>query len=742
MKKIICSIFLIFLTLNTALAQNAAILPNAKTTFVDANGKPLSSGTIDFYVPNTTTRKTTWQDQAKTIPNSNPVILDAAGRALIWGDGFYRQVVKDRFNNLQWDQVTASAGSGSGTSSGDGLAVGTELSWPGIVAPSQYQFAYGQALSRTTFSTLFSNLTLSTSITCTGGSPVITNITDTSSLNLGAVLEANCVSGNPTIISKTSTSVTLTGNASVSLTTTGRFFPYGNGDGLTTFNVPDRRGYTLVGRCNMGGVNCSVITNPTYNDPNAVNGFGGSQIGNTTATISTTNLPASPLSVTGTGSGTTGSYSPQALSGVAGNPAVAPAGADAGVGGATGGGFNTYDSTKFRSIQINGFSSLAVSTSVTGTTSNLGSGTPLPIAYSNIQPSRTTNIIIKVTADTSSSVVITVPSGSTSVPLFSTGVPGDPPAYRAIVGSDLPNPTTISLGGVFSKNVSSGQVISGMDTSGNLTVATNGIFQTTDVFSLAVGRQGATNPAFQVDASQALQDTGLKVTGQAAANGVNIETVGTNATIPLIINAKGPGGTINFGTNSTGDQVFFRPSSHQGSTSGSARVSAQAVAGSPSLLWPNTSGTLVASASGPLSANATTGVVSCNQCVTVYAFQVDLNTVQDNAFTFNLPPGVTKFRVQAITVVNTSSTPSLNTAQVGVFTSTGGGGAAIVTGGTALAAITTNAVATNAATLALGQAISTAYFNTNPIYFRVTTGQGSSAGLATVTVNIQITPVN
>src|ERR1019366_6038525 len=90
-----------------AYAQTARILPPAKTTFIDQNGKPLTGGTIDFYIPSTTVRKTTWQDSAESIPNTNPVKLDSAGRAITLGDGTYRQVVKDKNNNLIWDQITA-----------------------------------------------------------------------------------------------------------------------------------------------------------------------------------------------------------------------------------------------------------------------------------------------------------------------------------------------------------------------------------------------------------------------------------------------------------------------------------------------------------------------------------------------------------------------------------------------------------------------------------------------------------
>jgi hypothetical protein len=90
----------------------ATILPNAKSQFIDSNGKPLAGGTVYFYIPNTSTFKSTWQDPAQTILNTNPIVLDANGQALIWGSGVYRQVVYDQFNNLIWDQITEDTSSG------------------------------------------------------------------------------------------------------------------------------------------------------------------------------------------------------------------------------------------------------------------------------------------------------------------------------------------------------------------------------------------------------------------------------------------------------------------------------------------------------------------------------------------------------------------------------------------------------------------------------------------------------
>lgn len=84
-----------------------ALLPNAQQQFCDGNGAPLAGGSVYFYVVGTTTPKTTYQDQALSTPNTNPVVLDAAGRATIWGSGSFRQVLYDVNGNLVWDGVTS-----------------------------------------------------------------------------------------------------------------------------------------------------------------------------------------------------------------------------------------------------------------------------------------------------------------------------------------------------------------------------------------------------------------------------------------------------------------------------------------------------------------------------------------------------------------------------------------------------------------------------------------------------------
>jgi hypothetical protein len=108
------------------------ILPNGKSQFIDQNGAPLVNGAVYFYAPGTTNPLPTYQDSAGTIANTNPIQLDSRGQAIIWGDGSYRQIVKDASGVTIWDQVvsastSASALSGTGGSAMIGMADGSTL---------------------------------------------------------------------------------------------------------------------------------------------------------------------------------------------------------------------------------------------------------------------------------------------------------------------------------------------------------------------------------------------------------------------------------------------------------------------------------------------------------------------------------------------------------------------------------------------------------------------------------------
>lgn len=377
-------------------AYAQGVIPNGKQTYLDRNGKPLANGKVYYYIPNTTTSKPTYQDINLSIPNSQPVVLDTSGRALLWGTGQYRQQVFDQNNNLIWD-VTTSVGDSTGgtTATGDGDLVGTIKPWAGTIAPNQYMFAYGQTLNRVTYAALFTAITTAVNVNCVNGSPTFTGLTDTTQFWIGQDVEVSCVlTGHSTIASKTSTSVTLASNATSSQNTTATFLMWGGGDHSTTFNLPDLRGTTLVGNNSMGGTASANLTTAFFGatNPNSIGALGGAQ----SNTIALANLP--------TITSTNGSQSINVTTG-AGEFFPTTVGSNWGTTTASGAAVQVplMNAAAINRNSLSGTNSISVTS--TGTT-NTGFGV--------VQPSRTVNYIIKVTPDQNSAQA----SGVTSLGLM------------------------------------------------------------------------------------------------------------------------------------------------------------------------------------------------------------------------------------------------------------------------------------------------------------------------------------
>lgn len=95
-------------------AVNMSFIGGAGWQFFDNNGKPLSGGKIYTYSAGTTTPVATYTSRSGTVPNTNPIILDAAGRTPqeIWAiEGtLYKYVVKTSADVLirTWDNVGGS----------------------------------------------------------------------------------------------------------------------------------------------------------------------------------------------------------------------------------------------------------------------------------------------------------------------------------------------------------------------------------------------------------------------------------------------------------------------------------------------------------------------------------------------------------------------------------------------------------------------------------------------------------
>lgn len=520
-------------------ADTASILPPAKTTYFDQNGKPLTAGTVDYYIPGTFTRKTTWQDAAETIPNTNPVVLDAAGRSLVLGSGSYRQIVKDKNSNTIWDQVTSSVGSGSsgGTAVGDGLLVGSTMNWAGFIAPPNWAFAYGQEVARLTYPELLAAITSVQAVFCTSGSPTLTGLSDTTQLPIGAKIEVSCLASGSTIISKTSSQITASNNAVTSTNTNATFYPWGNGNGTTTFNIPDYRDVVLAGRPNMGGTDRGLLTTAYYGaNPLGIGVLGGSE----SKTLTTSQIPSHLHAVFLNDPGHT--HTSNALA----------------IGTGTTGGNTVSNAT----ATINSaFTSITVrDTAGGGGTANQTALTGGGLPHSVIQPTTTTNVIIKVTPDVSTVIASGVASlgGMTGV---------------IVCGSNVTcasNTISVTNSGVTGLNGLTGSVTLAAGTNISLTPVGNTI-----TVASTGGTPGGSNTQVQYNNSGAF--------GASA----NLTWVSPKLTIGAV------GTTGQFGI--------------AGTTSGNVTQTVQATAGTPTITWGNTSGTPAVTVSAPLALSTTTG---------------------------------------------------------------------------------------------------------------------------------------
>lgn len=118
------------------------------------------------------------------------------------------------------------------------------------------------------------------------------------------------------------------------------------------------------------------------------------------------------------------------------------------------------------------------------------------------------------------------------------------------------------------------------------------------------------------------------------------------------------------------------------------------------------------------------------------ATAVNMNAVADTTFNITLPAGYARYRIQALMVAHASTDlTAATTVHYGLFTSTGGGGTAVVSD--TATTISATAESTNNNAQFIGPAI-TAVFNNAQLFFRVITAHGSAA---TADAYLQIQPV-
>lgn len=172
------------------------IIPNPKFTGLDANGHPLSGGKLYSYIAGTTTLQNTYSDVALTIPNANPVILDAAGRATVFltPGASYKFVLQDSSAASVWTQdnilavPVSTAGNATTGTAGEAISAGNAVylsdGTGGKNAGQWYKTDSTNAYS----STLPSEVGIAISAIASGGSGTITmggQVTGLSALTIG-----------------------------------------------------------------------------------------------------------------------------------------------------------------------------------------------------------------------------------------------------------------------------------------------------------------------------------------------------------------------------------------------------------------------------------------------------------------------------------------------------------------------------------------------------------------------------
>lgn len=186
--------------------------------YVDANGVPGAGYRLFFYATGTTTPQATYQDVTLLNPNTNPVVADANGYFgnifLIPSNAYrvdlYNAATEDNPTGVQiWSLDPVGPAAGGAPSNTQGI-IGEvrDFAGPAANVPSQWYLCYGQAVSRSTFVSLF-------------------NVIGTT---------------------------------------------WGIGDGTTTFNLPDLRGRSTIGKDDMGGSAANRVTN-------GVSGITGNTLG-------------------------------------------------------------------------------------------------------------------------------------------------------------------------------------------------------------------------------------------------------------------------------------------------------------------------------------------------------------------------------------------------------------------------------------------------------------------------------
>lgn len=122
------------------------------------SGSALAGGKLFTYAGGTSTPLAVYTDATLGTPQTNPVVLDANGRAPCWiQDGVaYKLVLQDALGNTLWTADQVSVPQIAAPPAASNIPTGGILMYGASSAPSGYLLCDGSAVSRSTYAALFS----------------------------------------------------------------------------------------------------------------------------------------------------------------------------------------------------------------------------------------------------------------------------------------------------------------------------------------------------------------------------------------------------------------------------------------------------------------------------------------------------------------------------------------------------------------------------------------------------------